>query len=208
MPLVDPGQPLELDVRMMASALHQLLRREDALRDLRADAFEARRNRRAPIRESPDPRLENHTVVQMHRVPLPCHSASLTRKAPPLKRRARRFVILLESAVVSDPCILTATMHATAAEALQAVELAFAKAHVFLTEAHQLGGHAVVVHWDMEGDRRQQLVDALLEASVDLDESTFESLRGPWNGTLTGSLNVTLEHEGRDTKVPVPAVPG
>lgn len=99
-------------------------------------------------------------------------------------------------------------MRATPAEALLAVELAFARAHVFLTEAHQLGGLALVVHWDMEGDHRQLLVDALTEASVDLDESTFESLRGPWGGMLTGSLNVTLEHEGRDTKVPVPAVPG
>ena len=99
-------------------------------------------------------------------------------------------------------------MHATAAEALQAVERAFARAHVFLTEAHQLGGLALVVHWDMEGDHRQLLVDALLEAAVDLDESAFDALRGPWEGVLTGSLHVTLFHEGRDSKVPVPAVPG
>lgn len=99
-------------------------------------------------------------------------------------------------------------MHATAAGALQAVERAFAKAHVFLTEAHQLGGLALVVHWDMEGDHRQLLVDALLEASVDLDESAFEALQGPWEQMLTGSLHITLDHEGRDSKVPVPAVPG
>lgn len=99
-------------------------------------------------------------------------------------------------------------MHATPAEALQAVERAFGRAHVFLTEAHQLGGLALVVHWDMEGDHRQLLVDALLEASVDLDESAFEALEGPWKGELTGSLHVTLEHGGRDSKVPVPAVPG
>jgi len=99
-------------------------------------------------------------------------------------------------------------MQATAPEALQAVERAFAKAHVFLTEAHQLGGLALVVHWDMEGDHRQLLVDALLEVSVDLDESAFEALQGPWEQMLTGSLHVTLDHEGRDSKVPVPAVPG
>jgi hypothetical protein len=99
-------------------------------------------------------------------------------------------------------------MHATAAEALHAVEGAFARAHVFLTEAHQLGGLALVVHWDMEGDHRQLLVDALLEASVNLDESAFEELQGSWEGVLTGSLHVTLDHEGRDSKVPVPAVPG
>jgi len=99
-------------------------------------------------------------------------------------------------------------MQATPAEALQAVERAFARAHVFLTEAHQLGGLALVVHWDMEGDHRQLLVDALLEASVDLDESAFEALHGPWRGELTGSLHITLEHGGRDSKVPVPAVPG
>ena len=99
-------------------------------------------------------------------------------------------------------------MHATAAEALHALEGAFAKAHVFLTEAHQLGGLALVVHWDMEGDHRQLLVDALLEASVKLDESAFEELRGPWEGVLTGSLHITLYNEGRDSKVPVPAVPG
>jgi hypothetical protein len=99
-------------------------------------------------------------------------------------------------------------MHATAAEALQAVERAFARAHVFLTEAHQLGGLALVVHWDMEDDHRQLLVDSLLEELVNLDESAFEALRGPWEEVLTGSLHVTLEHEGRDSKVPVPAVPG
>ena len=99
-------------------------------------------------------------------------------------------------------------MHATASEALQALERAFSKAHVFLTEAHQLGGLALVVHWDMEGDHRQLLVDALLEASVDLHESAFEALLGPWEGVLTGSLHVTLEHEGRDSKVAVPSVPG
>ena len=101
-----------------------------------------------------------------------------------------------------------AIMHATPSEALQAVERAFAKAHVFVTEAHQLGGLALVVHWDMEGDHRQLLVDALLEATVDLDESAFDALRGPWKGELAGSLHVTLEHGGRDSKVPVPAVPG
>lgn len=105
-------------------------------------------------------------------------------------------------------CALHGTMHATAAEALRALERAFNKAHVFITEAHQLGGLALVVHWDMEGDHRQQLVDALLEVSVNLDDDTFEELRGPWEGPLTGSLHVTLEHEGRDSKIPVPAVPG
>jgi hypothetical protein len=99
-------------------------------------------------------------------------------------------------------------MHATPAEALRAVERAFARAHVFLTEAHQLGGLALVAHWDMEGDHRQLLVDALLEVLVQLDESAFEALLGPWEGTLTGSLHVTLEYEGGDSKVPVPAVPG
>jgi hypothetical protein len=104
--------------------------------------------------------------------------------------------------------VLKATMHASADVALQAVERAFGKAHVFVTEAHQLGGLALVVHWDMEGDHRQLLVDSLLEASIDLDEGAFEALRGPWEGVLTGSLHVTLEHGGRDRKVPVPAVPG
>jgi hypothetical protein len=109
---------------------------------------------------------------------------------------------------VSDECALKATMHATPSEALQAVERAFARAHVFLTEAHQLGGLALVVHWEMEGDHRQLLVDALLEVSVDLDENAFDALQGPWEGELRGSLHVTLEHGGRDSKVPVPAVPG
>ncbi len=109
---------------------------------------------------------------------------------------------------MSDDCALKATMHATPAEALAALERAFARSHVFLTEAHQLGGLALVLHWDMEGDHRQLLVDALLEESVALDESAFESLQGPWDGVLTGSLHVTLEHGGRDSKVDVPAVPG
>ncbi len=99
-------------------------------------------------------------------------------------------------------------MQATPSEALQAVERAFARAHVFVTEAHQLGGLALVVHWDMEGDHRQLLVDALLESGVDLDEGAFDALQGPWQGELTGSLHVTLEHGGRDSKIPVPAVPG
>lgn len=109
---------------------------------------------------------------------------------------------------MSEPCLLYATMHATAAEALHALEVAFEQAHVFLTEAHQLGGLALVVHWDMEGDHRRQLADALLAASVHLDDASLENLRTPWTGVLTGSLHVNLEHEGRDEKVPVPAVPG
>lgn len=109
---------------------------------------------------------------------------------------------------MSEEHALTATMHATPSEALQAVERAFAKAHVFLTEAHQLGGLALVVHWDMEGDHRQLLVDALLEENVELDAGAYEALRGDWPGVMTGSLHVTLEHDGRDSKVPVPAVPG
>jgi len=115
---------------------------------------------------------------------------------------------MLDFPLVSQGCVLKATMRASPAEALGAVERAFAKAHVFLTEAHQLGGLALVVHWDMEGDHRQLLVDALLEESVDLDESAFDALRGPWQGVLTGSLHITLEHGGKDSKVPVPAVPG
>lgn len=99
-------------------------------------------------------------------------------------------------------------MHATPAEALQAVERAFQRAHVFVTEAHQLGGLALVLHWDMEADHRQLLVDALLEAEVDLHERAYDELKGPWSAPLTGSLHVTLEHEGRDSKIPVPAVPG
>ena len=99
-------------------------------------------------------------------------------------------------------------MEATPSQALQAVERAFAKAHVFLTEAHQLGGLALVVHWDMEADHRQLLVDALLEESVNLHESAFEALQGSWEGEMTGSLHITLEHEGRDSKIPVPAFPG
>jgi len=115
---------------------------------------------------------------------------------------------VVEWVAMAGDCALTGTMCAYPAEALQAVERAFAKAHVFVTEAHQLGGLALVVHWDMEGDHRQVLVEALLEASIDLDEGAFEALRGPWEGVLTGSLHITLEHGGRDSKVPVPAVPG
>lgn len=99
-------------------------------------------------------------------------------------------------------------MLATPSEALQAVERAFYKAHVFVTEAHQLGGLALVVHWEMEADHRQLLVDALDEASVNLHDDAYDALRGPWEGELSGSLHVTLEHEGRDSKIPVPAVPG
>ena len=109
---------------------------------------------------------------------------------------------------MSEEHALTANMEATPSGALQAVERAFAKAHVFVTEAHQLGGLALVVHWDMEADHRQLLVDALLEEAVNLHESAFDALKGPWEGAMTGSLHVTLEHGGRDSKVPVPAVPG
>lgn len=99
-------------------------------------------------------------------------------------------------------------MHATASEALHAVELAFEKSHVFLTEAHQLGGLALVVHWDMEADHRSELEAALRDAAIHLDEASIANLREPWTGIRTGALNVTLEHEGRDSKVPIPAVPG
>jgi hypothetical protein len=99
-------------------------------------------------------------------------------------------------------------MHATASEALHALEQAFAEAHVFLTEAHQLGGLALVLHWDMEADHRRQLEAALLEISLRLDLSSRQCLSEPWNGTLEGSLYVALEHEGPDERVTVPAVPG
>jgi len=99
-------------------------------------------------------------------------------------------------------------MHATAAEALHALERAFAQAHVFLTEAHQLGGLALVLHWDMEADHRRQLEATLLEVALRLDLSSRQRLSEPWNGTLEGSLYVALEHEGPDERVTVPAVPG
>ena len=99
-------------------------------------------------------------------------------------------------------------MVATPSEALQAVEHACNKAHVFITEAHQLGGLALVVHWEMEADHRQLMVDALLEEAVNLDEGAYDALRGAWEGELEGSLHITLTHPGRDSKVPVPAVPG
>ena len=99
-------------------------------------------------------------------------------------------------------------MHATTSEALQALEHAFAEAHVFVTEAHQLGGLALVLHWDMEGDHRRQLEAALLAASVRLDIASRHRLHEPWDGTLEGSLYVALEHEGRDEKVQIPSVPG
>ena len=109
---------------------------------------------------------------------------------------------------MSSPCALSGTMHATAAEALPALERAFTNAHVFLTEAHQLGGLALVLHWDMEADHRRQLEAALLEASLRLDISSRQRLNEPWNETLEGSLYVALEHEGPDQRVTVPAVPG
>lgn len=99
-------------------------------------------------------------------------------------------------------------MHARAGPALQAVERAFNSAHVFITEAHQLGGLALVLHWDMEGDHRRQLESALLEAGVRLDIPSRRRLHEPWEGPTEGSLYVALEHEGRDERIPVPAVPG
>jgi len=99
-------------------------------------------------------------------------------------------------------------MQATVAEALHALEQAFAEAHVFITEAHQLGGLALVLHWDMEADHRRQLEAALLAVSLRLDLASRECLHEPWEKTLEGSLYVALEHEGRDEKVKVPSVPG
>ena len=99
-------------------------------------------------------------------------------------------------------------MHATAAQAVYALEKAFNEAHVFITEAHQLGGLAVVMHWDMEGDHRRQLEAALLAVSLRLDIASRKRLQEPWDGPLEGSLYVALEHEGRDERASVPAVPG
>jgi hypothetical protein len=99
-------------------------------------------------------------------------------------------------------------MHATAAEALQSLERAFAETHVFITEAHQLGGLALVLHWDMEADHRCQFEAALLGVLLRLDIESRQRLHEPWQGPLEGSLYVALEHEGRDERVAVPAVPG
>ena len=103
---------------------------------------------------------------------------------------------------------LQATMRGTAAEALQAVERACLKSHVFVMNAERLGGLALVVQWEMEGDRRQSFVDALAEQDVFLDEASADTLAGPWLGELSGSLHVSLDHEGPDEKVTIPAVPG
>ena len=99
-------------------------------------------------------------------------------------------------------------MHAHAGPALLALERAFNSAHVFITEAHQLGGLALVLHWDMEGDHRRQLESALLDGGVRLDLPSRHRLHDKWEGPLEGSLYVALEHEGRDERIPVPAVPG
>lgn len=99
-------------------------------------------------------------------------------------------------------------MQAHPGPALQAVERAFQSAHVFITEAHQLGGLALVLHWDMEGDHRRHLESALLQAGVRLDISSRERLHEPWRGPTEGSLYVALEHGGRDERISVPAVPG
>ena len=99
-------------------------------------------------------------------------------------------------------------MHATASEALAVLEHAFAEAHVFITEAHQLGGLALVFHWDMEADHRLQLEAVLLAASLRLDIASRHRLHEPWEGTLEGSLYVALEHEGPDEKVQIPSVHG
>lgn len=107
-----------------------------------------------------------------------------------------------------SPCALSGTIHANPSQALRALELAFARAHVFITEAHQLGGLALVLHWDMEGDHRGQLEAALLAASVRLDIASRQRLREPWEGPLEGSLYLALEHEGPDERVTIPAVPG
>ncbi len=99
-------------------------------------------------------------------------------------------------------------MRATAAEALQSLERAFAEAHVFITEAHQLGGLALVLHWDMEADHRREFEAALLAVLLRLDIESRKRLHDPWQGALEGSLYVALEHGGRDERVTVPAVPG
>jgi hypothetical protein len=99
-------------------------------------------------------------------------------------------------------------MQATTSEALHALEQAFTEAHVFITEAHQLGGLALVLHWDMEADHRVQLEATLLAVSVRLDIASRQRLHEPWEGALEGSLYVALEHEGRDEKVQIPSVPG
>ena len=100
------------------------------------------------------------------------------------------------------------TMRGTVSQALQAVERACLKAHVFVMNAQQLGGLALVAQWEMEGDHRQSFVDALAEQGVFVDEASAETLAGQWLGELSGSLHVSLEHEGPDEKVTIPAVPG
>ena len=106
------------------------------------------------------------------------------------------------------PVALSATMRAHAGPALQLLERAFNSAHVYITEAHQLGGLALVLHWDMEGDHRLQLESALLDAGARLDIPSRQRLRDAWHGPSEGSLYVALEHEGRDERIPIPAVPG
>jgi len=107
-----------------------------------------------------------------------------------------------------DALVLAASMRATPTEALSAVRSAFSLAHVFLTEAHLLGGLALVVHWDMEEDHRADIVHELNKVAVTLDADSLRGLAAPWTHPIEGSLHVALRHGGPDVKVPVPAVPG
>ncbi|MCA9536059.1 MAG: hypothetical protein KC593_20370 [Myxococcales bacterium] len=109
---------------------------------------------------------------------------------------------------MADALSLAASMRATPTEALPAVQSAFSLAHVYLTEAHLLGGLALVVHWDMEDDHRADIIDQLGKVAVTLDADSLRGLQAPWTHPLEGSLHVTLLHGGPDVKVPVPAVPG
>ena len=100
---------------------------------------------------------------------------------------------------------LKARMRGVPSQVMPELHDAFNESHTFVTEAHQLGGLALVLEWDMEADHRIELLAALAKHGAKLDSATAEALvDSPWEGVLQGTLHVGLSHAGPDEKVVVP----
>jgi len=75
---------------------------------------------------------------------------------------------------------------------------------VSITRAETLGGLALVVTFECEGDDAPVVLARLREAGVRVTDGEH----APSSGEVMGMLHLTLAHDGPDERVEIPKVPG
>ncbi len=100
-------------------------------------------------------------------------------------------------------------MEAAPSQAFHALRQVFDELGIFLDDARQLGGLAIVLAFELDDDGRATLATELEAAGLVLTEASEEALvRGPFRAPWQATLHVSLAHPGPDERIDVPAVPG